>query len=252
MTGTDLTTIEALRPPTEPLDAEWSAGALAAILAGPAPRRRPPRRLAAGLACAAALGGGAAYAVGNNLPAFIQEDVEPAAQQHGDSNLADRMAQIADLPLPDGGRFAAWRAVGDRIVCEAQVDNWDRATQPADSGWAAVSCGADADRESNPIRVVVTAGAPSREDAETWYPVLYGVTDTEASRVRIQGALNWSGRRVDLVLPVDPGTRSFATVLPGRWRQQEYPVAAIEPASGLTISFLGVGGEVLDTADIDQ
>lgn len=251
MTRTDLTTIEALRPPTEPLDAEWSAGALAAILADPPPRRRSPRRLAAGLACAAVLAGGAAYAVGN-LPAFIQEDVEAAAQHHGDSNLADRMAQIADLPLPDGGRFAAWRAVGDRVVCEAQVDDWDGATTPADAGWAAVSCGADADRDSSPIRVVVTAGAPSREDAETWYPVLYGVTDTEASRVRIQGALNWSGRRVDRVLPVDPETRSFATVLPGRWRQQEYPVAAIEPASGLTISFLGVGGEVLDTADIDQ
>jgi len=223
------------------------ADVLARAVPGPA-RSRAHRRTALGAAVAAivSLGtiGGVAYAVGT-VPDLITGPVDSFAKEIGVSgDQKPEMHQVVDLPLPDGTRFAVWRGRTDAMECTAYLDNWDGSSRPTGGGGG--SCG-DELLEANRSSLVWAQGA----DPATYYPVLFGDADSGVVEVRVSGTFRGTGAPVDLVLPVDPSTGSFAGTLPGT---SDNPWPTVDPQdhlrdSGLTLGFLGADGRVLKTVD---
>lgn len=211
------------------------------------PRRRSRRPVRVGLAVAALASvgvGGVAYATGS-VPALVTSVVAEFGRDVGVAP-ADQpeMTQFVDLRLPDGSRFAAWRGVSGAMWCTAYTDRWDGSSM----GSGAAGCGdKSADYDLNRVQI-----AWAQDDAgTTYYPVLFGDTDTSATRARFTGVFTGTGERVDLTVPIDPATRAFATVLPGT---NAHPWAYLgDPGptrdSEVKVELLDADGRVLQTVD---
>lgn len=211
---------------------------------------RPVRnvnRMLVGGATAAVLGlGGIAYATGT-FPFPLEQ---PTAGPFAGKDMPE-MVQIVDLALPDGTRFAAWRGTSDSMQCTGTVDGWDGEQQAQDS-WGSVSCteAESAAIEANRVQIVWSGGSARTSDGDlaTWYPVLFGDTDSEASQVRVFGTFASTGGWIDQTVPISGSTGAFGFVLPGDsanpWRQSQ--VAGFKP-SGLSMRFLNEDGEVLSS-----
>lgn len=231
----------------------------------PTVRRRRTSRwryAAAGAAGAVVFGGGVAYASGL-VPDFVREATDRWQRSTGDPALSSTLHQTVDLTLPDGSHFAAWSAITDQTWCTSYVDNWDGRTQPGAPGFGAAGCGEADNLDANRVLVVVAAGKidPTGQGADDisfpnqWFPVLFGSTVTEATQVHVSGTLNWTGEPVDVTLPIDPETDSFATTLPGGWQGRQWPLqgnlkAEPEGPSGLTLTFLDAQGRAVATQTV--
>ena len=231
-----------MRAHTDRLRAEVLARAV------PAPARPRARRTALGAAVAAVLSlgtiGGVAYAMGS-VPGIITGQVDSFAKQIGVSgDQKPEMRQVVDLAMPDGTRFAVWRGRTDAMECTAYLDNWDGSSHPTTSGGG--SCG-DQLLEANRSLLVWARGS----DPKIYYPVLFGDTDAGVVEVRVTGTFRGTGEPVDLVLPVDPATGSFAATLPGTSANPWRTVDTENPfgESGLTLSLLDAGGQTVRTVD---
>lgn len=234
---------DAMRAHTQRLRAEVLARAV------PRPARsRARRRTALGTAVAAVLSlgtiGGVAYAAGS-VPDLVTSTVDGFAKQIGVSgDQKPELRQVTDLTLPDGTRFAVWSGRSDAMVCTAYLDNWDGSSRPTGSGGASCS---DEFLEANRSTLAWAQGA----DPKTYYPVLFGDVDSDVVEVQVSGTFRGTGEPVDLVLPVDPATGSFAGTVPGT---SGNPWPTLDPGdhdrdSGLTLSFLDADGQVVETAD---
>jgi hypothetical protein len=212
------------------------------------PRSRVRRPLRAGLAAAvlATVGvGGVAYATGT-VPTVVTSAVRDFGQSVGIAPQ-DRpeMDQIVDLRLPDGSRFAAWRGVSDAMWCTAYADRWD-GTAP---GAGAAACSDDtASFDLNRHQL-----AWAQDLAGTaYYPVLFGDPGDGVAQVRVHGLFEGTGQRVDLTVPVDPGTSAYAVVLPGTnpapWDYLGEDGAVVRE-SGLTLDLLDATGHVIRTLE---
>jgi hypothetical protein len=214
-----------------------------------APPDRRGRRvvgvLAAGLLGAGAIGG-VAYAT-DGVPALFTGIVDDFARDAGiPASQAPELTQIADLTLPDGSRFAAWRGANDAMWCTTYVDDWD-GVHP--DGWGGGGCGtgtSDADLNSASV-----AWARSR-DRSTYYPVLFGVAG-DAVSVRVTGTFAGTGEPTGLTLPVDPATSAYAVALPGTnahpWAYLDDGSATFRRDSGITLRLLDADGHVLRTVE---
>jgi hypothetical protein len=210
------------------------------------PRSRRPLRVGLAAAVVATVGvTGVAYATGS-VPAYVTSVVDDFGRDTGVAP-ADRpaMAQILDLELPDGSRFAAWAGWSDEMWCTAYTDNWDG--QSTGSGGAGCGDGA-ADRELNRQHI-----AWARNGAgTTYYPVLFGQARAGETTVRVTGTVAGTGEQVDLTVPVDTAKASFGAVLPGTvdhpWDYLEDPAATLRD-SGVTLEFRDAAGAVTRTVD---
>ncbi|WP_110208837.1 hypothetical protein [Nocardioides daejeonensis] len=256
---TDLRMLEALRPPTSPLDEEWEASTLREILADPvgAPRRHRRRQVAA-LATVGALlaGGGAAWATGQ-LPALGGKDAPDTVRENvaewGGPELADDLRVIVDVTLPDGTGFVVWRTTpvsGAHGECEAS--SHIPAGESHNQMWNGGSgCGTAPVRQPGypSIQIVSTdAAAPGDAGWRTggWYPVVYGSTESGAASVRVTGVVPWTGTSLDTTFDVDPQTGGYAGTLPGSWKHDAFPMRATARASKLTFTFLDSDGQVVE------
>lgn len=215
-----------------------------------APRRRSRllKGALSGGAVAALLGvGGIAYASGV-IPDMFRDTIIGANPQDAPS-----MTQIVDLPLPGGGRFAAWRGQSDSQFCTASTDGWDN-DQAEDAMLGSLVCVDATTDEIDLNRVQVTWSAGAERDPEghpeIWYPVLFGDTDADATMVRVTGTVGGTGEAVDLTAPLDPASKAFGLVLPG---SSANPWAALEPddrgTSGeLEVTFIDSDGQAVATA----
>jgi hypothetical protein len=223
------------------------AGVLArAVPAHPRSRARRPAALGTAVAAILSLGtiGGVAYAAGS-VPDLVTSTVNGFAKQIGVSgDQKPEMGQVADLALPDGTRFAVWRGRTDAMECTAYLDHWDGSSRPLGTGGASCS---DELLEANRSSLVWAQGA----DPKTYYPVLFGDVDAGVAGVRVSGTFRGTGEPVDLVLPVDATSGTFAGTLPGS-SVDPWPTVDSKDYnrnSGLTLSFLGADGQVLKTVD---
>jgi hypothetical protein len=248
-----MTTDDLLRDSGPDLDAmrvhtdRVRADVLARAVRGPA-RSRARRRTTAGTAVAALLSlsaiGGVAYATGS-VPGLITDPVDSFARQLGVSgDQKPEMRQVVDLSLPDGTRFAVWRGRTDAMECTAYLDHWDGSSRPTGSGGGSCS---DELLDANRSTLAWAQGA----DPQTYYPVLFGDADAGVVEVRVSGTFRGTGEPVDLTLPVDAATGSFAGTLPGT---SNNPWPTVDPEdyfrdSDLTLSFLDAGGQAVKTVD---
>jgi RNA polymerase sigma-70 factor (ECF subfamily) len=208
--------------------------------------RRTRRALRVGVAgaVAAAVGlGGVAYAT-DSAPAWLTNVTDRFAE-YADVPVAERpdMAQVVDLHLPDGSRFAAWRGISDEMWCTAYVDRWDG--QSGNNGRG--SCSDSGPAEYDELARIRIAWAGSTDES-TYYPVLFGDAYDDAAAVRVTGRFARTGEQVDLTLPVDPETGAFAGVLPGT-RNRPFTSRAPLRDSGITLEFLDASGQVVRTVD---
>jgi len=233
----------AMRAHTDGLRAEVLANAVP----GPV-RSRARRRTVVGTSVAAILSlgtiGGVAYAVGS-VPDLVTSTVDGFAKDIGASgDQKPEMRQVADVTLPDGTRFAVWSGRTDAMACTAYLDRWDGSSRPVGSGGA--SCG-DQFLEANRSSLAWAQGA----DPKIYYPVLFGDVDAGVVEVRVSGTFRGTGEPVDVTLPIDPETGSFAGTLPGTsgnpWSNRDQDEWF--PESGLTLSFIDASGQVLKTVD---
>lgn len=211
---------------------------------------RPVRnvnRMLVGGATAAVLGlGGIAYATGT----FPFPLTQPTAGPFAGKDMPE-MVQIVDLSLPDGTRFAAWRGTSESMQCTGSVDGWDGKQQAQDS-WGSISCIEPESTaiKANRVQITWSGGSARTSDGDiaTWYPVLFGDTDSKASQVRIFGTFASTGGWIDQTASISGSTGAFGFVLPGDsanpWRQSR--VGGFKP-SGLMLSFLNEDGEVLSS-----
>lgn len=251
--------ITRLRPEPEPLDPTWSATTLESILAEPLPTRTPWRRRHAAtfgaVALATVLGaGGAAWTTGmltgtdDEAPSGVPELV----LRWGGAELAAKFRILTDVTLPDGTGFVTWQAKDHLHDCIGFAHFPVGATR--DDGWnGGAGCGeGELPVGLVPIKVAVVANEArvfdtvDGPDPTYWYPVVHGTTATSATSVHITGTFAWTGRSMDLVLPVDPATGGFAGALPERWPVDGYEGVPLA-SSGLTFTFHDSHGRVLDT-----
>ena len=233
----------AMRSHTDRVRADVLARAVPAT-----PRSHTRSRAVLGTAVAAVLSlgtiGGVAYAAGS-VPDLFASSVDGFAKQIGvGGDQTPELRQVTDLALPDGSRFAVWSGRSDSMVCTAYLDNWDGSTRPKGSGGATCD-----DQVSETVRPSLFWAQGS--DLTTYYPVVFGDAGADVVEVRISGTFRGTGEPVDLVLPVDPSTASFAVTLPGTLADP-WPTVAPEDhqrVSGLTLRFVGADGQVVTTVD---
>ena len=219
---------------------------LARATSAPARRTRRPLRLSvAGVALAAVGVGGIAYATG--APGWIGESVDLFGEQAGvPAAQRPTMTQVVDLELPDGSRFAAWRGLSDAMWCTAYVDRWDG--RGHGTGGTSCSDAGDEAYDLNRVQIVWAEAA----DGSTYFPVLFGHLPEGVSTARITGELAATGREVDLSVPVDPATDTFATALPGTvdhpWGRPA-ATSAERRESGIVVDLVDADGTVVATVD---
>ncbi len=202
-----------LRPQSVALDEDWMDHTLAAILEAEAPpTRRKWKRLAIGATAVVLATGGVAAATGT-APDFVRRAMSwPGGGQHAEP-FRPAVTLYADVSVPGGGRFAAWRGEGQGVECRAVAHNWDGRER---SSAYATTCGeiapaSDPDREE--LRYDYTFSANAAETM--FYPVVHGVaTEQDATRVRVRGEL-WGGESFRLLVPLDPASHGFGVVVPG-------------------------------------
>lgn len=206
------------------------------------PRRHVRRPLRVGLAAAvvATVGvGGVAYATGG-IPDLVAQAVDGFAEDAGVAP-ADRPhpTQVVDLELPDGSRFAAWKASSEAMECTVYTDNWD-GSQITGSGGSGCTDGARADEQ-----MIAWAENAART---TFYAVLFGDAGNAAA-VRVTGRFAGTGERVDLTAPVDPATHVYAAALPGTndspWAYHDDGVTGFRDSDDVSLEFLDARGHVL-------
>lgn len=210
------------------------------------PVRNVNRILVGGVTTAVLGLGGIAYATGTFPFPLTQQTAGPFAGED-----MPEMVQIVDVVLPDGTRFAAWRGTSASMQCTGTVDGWDGEQQAQDS-WGAVSCieTEPASIKANRVQITWSGGSARTSDGDvaTWYPVLFGDTDSGASQVRVSGTFASTGGWIDQTVSISGSTGAFGLVLPGDstnpWDQSR--VGGLRP-SGLTLSFLNEDGEVLSS-----
>ena len=216
------------------------ADVLARATAQPRQRVRRPLRVGLAAAVVATVGvGGVAYATGT-VPSMVTSVVDDFGSQVGiASEDRPEMTQTADLPLPDGSRFAAWAGKTDAMSCAAYTDRWDG--QKVDTG------GATCSDSVAPYDLLAWA---KNLAGTTYYPVLFGDAGEDVAQVRITGVFSATGEPVDLTVPVDPASSAYAVALPGT-KAHPWPdlddAAAAPVDSGITLEFLGDDGQVLRT-----
>ena len=201
-----------LRPEPVTLDGDWMDRNLAEILQHEAPpTRRKWKRLAIGATAVVIATGGVAAATGT-APDFVRKAMGRPGGHHAEP-FRPAVSLIADVRLPGGGRFAAWRGEGQGIECRAAADNWDG--QERSSGYGS-TCGrvppaSDPDREEQRFDYTFSPNA----DRTMFYPVVYGIpAEPAATQVRVRGEL-WGGEAFQRLVPLDPVTHGFGVVVPG-------------------------------------
>lgn len=233
--------LTALRPRTVVLDPDWSASTLETILAGPTTTSRSPRRrriVAAGLTAGIVATGGVAYATGVT-PDFVNHVI---SDMTGADAADAHLAQIADLTLPDGSRFAAWRGLtDDGVECFASAENWDGKERTSANGAA---CGKvdPKDPAGDDVRIEWPAGKEADAPVDgkvTRYQIVYGaVDDPEVVSVHAKG------EGIDITMKVDPSSHGFATVLPGI---SHLPSEDSPRALEVELEYLNPAGDVVRT-----
>ena len=227
-------TIDQLRPPVRPLDVEWSATTLEAILSSHAPTSSPSsksRRVAlVGAVAAAVIGvGGVAFATGL-VPGFVTDELDRISS----SDLSG-VHEVASFSLDSNGlnrSFEIWRGTNnDGMSCTAVLEAGGR-FGPQFGG----SCGDwpidawyDATSESSKIGEVM----PESTIFIFGEPEMTGVTD-----VRV------FGEGFDHTVAVDPDTGGYAVAIP------ELPPAP--RGHFATVTFLSADGSVLGVRELSE
>ncbi len=232
-----MNTIERLRPDLRPLDTEWSATTLEAILSShvPASPRRSSngRRLAlVGAATAAMLGvGGAAYAIGL-VTAFIADELDWISS----SEVSDvhEIASFSFDSLGETRSFEIWRGTNDDGMSCTAVLEAEGNFGPEFGG----NCGdnpTDAwfDRTSESYQGTIDDTPPPSTYFVYGVPGVAGVTT-----VRVFG--DGFDHRVD----VDPATGGYAVAVPELGQGVRGHFATVE--------FLGADGSVLGTRELSE
>ncbi|WP_244929869.1 hypothetical protein [Nocardioides sp. W7] len=229
--------LERLRPETRPIDAEWSATTLEAILAShdPSPARRGGRRRRLALVGAATAGvlglSGVAYA-GGLVPALITDHFDETSQASvsGIHELASFTTTKSGTPRT----FEIWRGTdADGLSCIAVLEA--AATGGPDFGG---NCGDyPLDAWFNTTNESWTGTVDDPPPPATYYvygePALDGVTT-----VRVLGD------GFDHSVAVDPRTGGYAVAVPELDRGISGHFATVE--------FIDAQGVVLGTRDLSE
>lgn len=209
------------------LDKNWAQDTLDSILAddqsrpSAARRTRKPRRLTLAVGAIALVATGSAAYATVGVPPFVSNGMRDLSRVDGSPYLTHpRPDQIANILLPDGSRFAAWRDIEPGLQCDASVDDW---TGQPPTGWSSFFCAElpqGSDTKANLYLAAWTTGGQAaphhgRGDADELYPVVYGtVPDGAAAFVRITGTVPITNAPVDVTVPVNPSSRGFGALLP--------------------------------------
>lgn len=229
--------VESLRPEVRPLDAEWSATTLEAILSShtqsPSHSKPTRRRFAlVGAATAAVLGvGGVAYATGL-VPGFVDDELDWIST----SDVAD-VHEVASFSLESHGKtraFEIWRGTNEDGMSCAAVLEAEGQFGPNFGGY----CGdnpTDAwfDRTSEPYTGTINDAPPPSTYFVYGEPDVAGVTS-----VRV------FGKGFDHSVAVDRTTGGYAVAIP-------------ELGNGLsghfaTVQFLDPSGTVVGTRQLSE
>ncbi len=205
-----------LRPEPPELDEEWVDSTLTAIrrdVTAPRPSRRWKRLVVGATAVVVATGGVAAAAV--SAPSYLEHTWTRFLTRADKPPAQPEVSVIADVRLPGGGRFTAWRAMTQEEMCSASADNWDGADKIGSGG---MGCGEiDPEAADRDLQLFDYAFSPDPR-GDWYYPVVYGAPadprDASVTHVHVHGRLvDGSSWHRDAVL--DPGTRGFGVVVPG-------------------------------------
>lgn len=232
-----MNTIERLRPDARPLDAEWSASTLEAILSSQVPesphRNSKARRFAlVGAATAAILGvGGVAYATGL-VPDFIADELDWISS----SEISD-VHEVASFSFDSDGEtrsFEIWRGTNDDGMSCTAVLEAEGNFGPEFGG----NCGdnpTDAwfDRTSESYKGTINDAPPP----STYF--VYGEPEVASvTTVRV------FGDGFDHSVAVDPATGGYAVAVPELGQGVSGNFATVE--------FLGTDGSVLGTRELSE
>ncbi len=246
-----------LRPEPMVLGDEWMDRSLAAILeSGAPPARRKWKRLAAGATVVVLATGGVAAATGT-APDFVRQAMgRPAG--HDATPFRPAVTLYADVRVPGGGRFAAWRGEGQGYECRAVAHNWNGREQSSGHG---SSCGrvppaSDPDREEQRFDYSFSSNARQT----IFYPVVYGIpAEPAATQVRVRGEL-WGGEDFQRLVPLDPVSHGFGVVVPGERSiaslRREWDTPPGQPSywdsrlRSVVLEVLDAQGEVLRTVPL--
>lgn len=226
--------LDDLRPDVRPLDPQWSAQTLAAILSEPVPvpvRQRPRRLAVAAVAALGVLGAGGAAVAGGWVPESILAAFEDLDEHSQEAFDVSGVRPIADFMIPDGTRYTVWRGMNAAGgSCEAIRE--DRPDNPDDGLSIGCFSGDSADRyEALRFGWVQLPEAEGQQQNPMYY-LAYGESPSDdATSVEIVGD------GTEVVLPIDPVTRGFGGNLP------DYQASGGLP--DLTFTFRDAAGNVV-------